>query len=34
MFSKRAIRIICLVTAVAMIVPIAIGVVSMFTGVN
>ncbi len=30
MFSKKAVRIICLVTAVAMVVPICISVVSMF----
>lgn len=30
MFSKKAIRIICLVTAVAMVVPVCISVVSMF----
>lgn len=34
MFSKKAIRIICLVTAVAMLVPICIGIVSMFMSVN
>lgn len=34
MFSKKTIRIICMVTAIAMIVPICIGIVSMFTGVN
>ncbi len=28
--SKRTVRIICLVTAIAMIVPICIGIVSMF----
>lgn len=32
--SKKAIRIICLVTAVAMLVPICIGIVSMFMGLN
>ncbi len=32
MFSKKTIRIICLVTAIAMIIPIAIGLVSMFVG--
>ena len=31
MFSKKTIRIICLVTAIAMVVPICI---SMFAGVN
>ena len=30
MFSKKAIRIICCVVAVAMIIPICIGIVSMF----
>lgn len=34
MFSKRAIRIICMVTAIAIVVPICIGIVAMFTGVN
>lgn len=34
MFSKKAIRIICLVTAIAMVVPIGIGIASMFMGVN
>lgn len=32
MFSKRAVRIICLVVAIAMVVPIAIGIVGMFMG--
>ncbi len=31
-FSKRQVRIICLIIAVAMIVPIAIGVAYMFIG--
>lgn len=30
MFSKKALRIICIVIAVAMIVPICIGIVGMF----
>lgn len=30
MFSKKTIRIICIVIAVAMIIPICIGVISMF----
>ena len=30
MFSKKAMRIICIVIAVAMLVPICIGVLSMF----
>lgn len=34
MFSKKAIRIICLVTAIAMVVPICIGVAYMFMGIN
>ena len=34
MFSKKAIRIICLVVAVAMLVPICIGIAYMFIGVN
>lgn len=34
MFSKKTIRIICLVTAIAMVVPIYIGIISMFAGVN
>lgn len=34
MFSKKTIRIICLVTAVAMLVPICIGVIAMFAGMN
>lgn len=34
MFSKKAIRIICLVTAIAMVVPICIGIVYMLAGVN
>lgn len=34
MMSKKTIRIICLVTAVVMIVPICIGIVSMFAGMN
>ena len=34
MFSKQTIRIICLVTAIAMVVPICIGIISMFAGVN
>ena len=32
MFSKKTI--ICLVTAIAMVVPICIGIISMFAGVN
>ena len=32
MFSKRAVRIICLGVAFAMVVPIAIGIVGMFMG--
>ncbi len=34
MFSKKAIRIIGIITAIAMIVPMCIGIVMMFTGVN
>ncbi|MCI5605477.1 MAG: hypothetical protein MR413_07510, partial [Clostridia bacterium] len=34
MFSKKAMRIICLVVAIAMFVPICISIVAMFTGVN
>lgn len=34
MFSKKTIRIICLVTVIAMVVPICIGIISMFAGVN
>lgn len=34
MFSKKAIRIICLVVAVAMLVPICIGIAYMFIGGN
>lgn len=34
MFSKKTIRIICLVTAIAMLVPICIGVIYMLAGVN
>lgn len=34
MFSKKTIRIICLVTAVAMVVPICIGIVSILLGMN
>lgn len=30
MFSKKAIRIICMVTAIAMIVPLCISIISMF----
>lgn len=33
MFSKKTIRIICLVVAVAMLVPICIGIASMFTNI-
>lgn len=32
--SKKTIRIICLVTAIAMVVPICIGIASMFMGIN
>lgn len=34
MFSKKTIRIICLVVAVAMLVPICIGIAAMFIGLN
>ncbi len=34
MFSKKTIRIICLVTAVVMLVPICIGVASMLTNMG
>lgn len=34
MFSKKVMRIICIVIAVAMVIPICIGVVSMFMGLN
>lgn len=34
MFSKKAIRIICMITAIAIAVPICIGIVAMLTGVN
>ena len=34
MFSKKTIRIICLVTAIAMVVTICIGIIIMFAGVN
>ncbi len=34
MFSKKTMRIICIVIAVAMVIPICIGVVSMFMGLN
>ena len=34
MFSKKTIRIICLVTVIAMFVPICIGVIYMIAGVH
>lgn len=34
MFSKKTIRIICLVVAIAIIIPFCIGIVSMLTGVQ
>ncbi len=34
MFSKKTVRIICLVTAIAMFVPICIGVIYMIAGIN
>lgn len=34
MFSKKTMRIICIVIAVAMVIPICIGIVSMFMGLN
>lgn len=34
MFSKKTMRIICIVIAVAMVIPICIGVVFMFMGLN
>lgn len=33
MFSKKAIRIICIVTAVAIVIPMGIGIVSMFMNI-
>lgn len=34
MFSKKTMRIICIVIAIAMFVPICIGIVSMFMGLS
>lgn len=34
MFSKKTVRIICLVTAIAMVVPIGISIVGMLAGAN
>ncbi len=34
MFSKKTIRIICVVTAIAMLIPICISVVYMLAGIN
>lgn len=34
MFSKKTLRIICLITAIAMLVPVCIGIVSMLMSVN